>query len=115
MRTAAFTLGLIGGILGLIAGILEMFVGGTLNAFSDENSGAGVVGLGFLTIVAGIVAIVGASLAKTRGGWAGVLMLVAMIVGFVTAGYFWIPSGVCLLAAGICAFAARDDRRVTMP
>lgn len=108
MRTAAFTLGLIGGIIGLFAGLLEMTTGGLIGELVDD-SGSSVVVLGVITLLISAAAVVGASLARGPNTTAAGILLVSMsILGFFSAGLFWIPSGLLLLVAGACAFGSRD-------
>lgn len=108
VRTAAFTLGLIGGIIGLFAGLLEMTTGGLAGALVDE-SGSPVVIMGVFTLLISAVAIVGGSVARGPNTTAAGILLISMsILGFFSAGLFWIPSGLLLVVAGACAFGARD-------
>lgn len=113
MRTAAFTLGLIGGIIGLFAGLVEMSAGGLVGRLVDD-SGTSVVLLGVFTLIFSAVAIVGGSLAKGPNTTAsGILLLSMAILGFFSAGLFWIPSGLLLVVAGACAFGSRDTPTIT--
>lgn len=113
MRTAAFTLGLIGGVIGLFAGLIEMMSGGLVGVLVDEP-GSPVVLMGVFTLLISAVAIVGGSLARGPNTTASGILLVSMsILGFLSAGLFWIPPGLLLLVAGACAFAARDTPTIS--
>lgn len=106
MRTAAFILGIIGGVLGIIAGILAMIIGGVGAAFEADDARM-IGGLGFFAIIFGIVGIVGGALASRSPKLAAILELAAGILGFIVVSMFWIPAGLCLIIGALLAFLSR--------
>lgn len=106
MRNTARILGIVGGILGVIAAIIILVAGGTGEFFGLPLSGF-VTSLGWLALVFSVLGIIGGALAISQPGWAGVLMIIAAIGGFVFATLLYIPAGVLLLIGGILALLGR--------
>ena len=119
MRIAAFILGIIGSTAGFIGALRFLFVdtawdpelGGAAFGGAELGGGGEVVTLGIGALLISIVAVVGASLAKSKPGLAAALMAASAIVGFILVFTAYIPASVVLLAAAILAFLGRDKRQ----
>lgn len=106
MRIAALILGIVGGVLGIIAGIFAMTVGGLGTALEAEGAGT-VTWLGFAAILLGVLGVAGGGVALRYPRAGALLQLIAGLGGFIAISWFWIPSGVCLLAGALLAFLGR--------
>jgi hypothetical protein len=106
MKGTALTLGIIAGVIGILAGILEIATGGAASAL-DADGGGTVAGMGFVTFFLAVAGIVGGVRSASGSGW--ILMLLAGIGGFVTAGLFWLLSGPLFIVGAGFAFAARRE------
>lgn len=106
-RTAEFVLGLLGGIFGLFAAVFAMVIGGAAEGLQeagyDTTGGDTVIGLGWLALVLSVVAIVAASLVKSRTQISGWLLLVSGVGGFVAVSLFWLIPGVLIILSGLMA------------
>lgn len=111
MRIATFVLGLLGAIVGLGVSFF-VIEAASFGAALKVSSGQELLGLSLLAIVAVILAIVGASFSLVRKRkWAGWLLLVSGLVGFLAISAYWIPSGVLILVASLLAFLDKGDRK----
>jgi predicted RNA-binding Zn-ribbon protein involved in translation (DUF1610 family) len=101
-RTGEMILGIICGLIGIIAGIFAISVGGIAGAFGMQDASL-VVGGGFGAILLGIIGIVGGAIANKNNKYAGYLMLISGIFGFIAVSAFWIISGLILIIGGALA------------
>jgi hypothetical protein len=67
-----------------------------------------------VTILLGIIGIIGGALVSYNYKAGGALMLIAGVLGFITASYFWIIAGLLLIAGGILAFRVPKDESVNV-
>lgn len=116
MRNAAAALGMIGGILALIMGIISF--GYTELLARDE-----VQNLNFLprpdnpqllramSVIAPLLAIAGAGMARYRALWGGILLMIAAVGIYTTFSNFFtiFPAAMCGLAAILALAAGRPD------
>lgn len=100
MQKAALIIGVLGGIFGIIAAIFALFFGGLIG-ISVAEEGSLVTGLGIGALVSSIVGIVGAVLTNISSRWAGSLMLIAGIGGFISISTFYVIAGPLLIIGGI--------------
>lgn len=98
MADAETILGIIGGIFGLLGAIFAIFIGGLGAAFGQ---GSEVIYLGFGAIVFSIIGIIGSVIDNKK--WAGALMLIAGIFGFIMVSFAYIIAGPLLIISGIIA------------
>ena len=110
MRTAAYFLGIIGSTAGFIGTLKFLFVD-TIKVDAELGGSGEVVTLGIGALLISIVAIVGATLAKSKPGLAAALMAASAIAGFILVFTAYIPASVLLLAAALLAFLDRDKPR----
>lgn len=113
-RTAEMILGIIGGIFGIIAGLAEGFIGGLGQALHVSGA-TNLYTLAMLSIVASIIGIVGGALVGGRAKIAGAMMIIATVLGFIAASYFYILPGILLGIAGILALVRKDVRVQVTP
>ncbi|WP_079710254.1 hypothetical protein [Paraliobacillus ryukyuensis] len=99
MRKTAIT----GGVLGVIISLLVQ-----LFAVVDDSYTFGNFGL--LGIISGIVAIVGASLIKSRPMLAGILLIITTITGVYGLSVFYIIPGILTLITGIYLLFKRSKQ-----
>jgi len=116
MRNSAAALGMIGGILALLMGIVSF---GYTELISQENvrdfnilplpENPGL--LRAMSVVAPILAIAGAGMARYRALWGGILMLLASVAIYTTFSTFFaiFPAAMCGLAAILALAAGRPD------
>jgi peptidoglycan/LPS O-acetylase OafA/YrhL len=116
MRNSATALGMIGGLLALIMGIISF---GYTELIAREE----VRNLDFLplpenpellraiSVIAPMLAIAGAGMARYRALWGGLLMLVAALAIYTTFSNFFaiFPAAMCGLAAILAIAAGRPD------
>jgi hypothetical protein len=102
MRKTAIT----GGVLGLIISLLAQ-----LFAVVDDSYTFGNFGL--LGIISGIVAIVGASLIKSRPVLASILLIITTITGVYGLSVFYIIPGILTLITGIYLLLKRSKQQKT--
>lgn len=116
MRNAATALGMIGGILALIMGVISF-------GYTELTSQAEARNLDFLplpdnpellrvmSVIAPLLAIAGAGMARYRALWAGLLLLVAAAVIHTTFATFFavFPAALCGLAGVFAIAAGRPD------
>lgn len=116
MRNSAAALGMIGGILALLMGIVsfgytELIAQENIRNFNilplPENPGL----LRAMSVIAPILAIAGAGMARYRALWGGILMLVASVAIYTTFSTFFaiFPAAMCGLAAILALAAGRPD------
>lgn len=120
MRNAATALGMIGGILALIMGIVSF-------GYTELTAQEQVRNLDFLplpnnpellramSVIAPLLAIAGAGMARYRALWGGILMLVAAVAMYTTFSNFFaiFPVAMCGLAAILAMAAGRPDRETS--
>lgn len=120
MRNSATALGMIGGILALIMGIISF-------GYTELTMREEVRNLDFLplpenpellramSVIAPLLAIAGAGMARYRALWGGLLMLVAAIAIYTTFTNFFaiFPAAMCGLAAILAIAAGRPDRETS--
>jgi len=95
-------LAIIATLSGIIASIFAISVGGIAGAFGMQDASL-VVGGGFGAILLGIIGIVGGAIANKNNKYAGYLMLISGIFGFIAVSAFWIISGLMLIIGGALA------------
>ena len=120
MRNAATALGMIGGILALIMGVIT-FSYAELTAQEQvqdldllpmlENPGL----LRAMSVIAPLLAIAGAGMARYRALWGGILLIVAAAAIYTTfANFFAIfPAAMCGLAGILAIAAGRPDKETS--
>lgn len=120
MRNSATALGMIGGILALIMGIISF-------GYTELTAQEQVRNLDFLplpenpellramSVIAPLLAIAGAGMARYRALWGGLLLLVAASVIYTTFTNFFaiFPAAMCGLAAILAIAAGRPDRETS--
>lgn len=120
MRNAATLLGMIGGIIALIMGIFGF-------AWVEVSANEEVRNLDFIPlpenpallkviyVVAPLLAIAGAGMARYRALWGGLLLLVAAVAIYTTfTNWFTIfPAAMCGLAAIFAIAGGRPDKEVS--
>lgn len=120
MRNAATALGMIGGIMALVMGIISF--GYTEFTLQEE-----VRNLDFLplpenpellravSVIAPLLAIAGAGMARYRALWGGLLLLVAAFAIYTTFINFFaiFPASMCGLAAILAMAAGRPDKETS--
>ncbi len=116
MRNSATALGMIGGILALVIGIISF-------GYTEITAREEIRNLDFLplpenpqllravSVIAPLLAIAGAGMARYRALWGGLLMLVAAVAIYTTFSTFFaiFPAAMCGLAAILAIAAGRPD------
>lgn len=116
MRNSATALGMIGGILALIMGIISF-------GYTELTAQQELRNLDFLplpenpellramSVIAPLLAIAGAGMARYRALWGGILLLVAALAIYTTFSNFFaiFPAAMCGLAAILAIAAGRPD------
>ena len=120
MRNAATALGMIGGILALIMGVIT-FSYAELTAREEvqnldilpmlENPAL----LRIMSVVAPLLAIAGAGMARYRALWGGLLLIIAAAAIYTTFSNFFavFPAAMCGLAGVLAIAAGRPDKEVS--
>ena len=120
MRNAATALGMIGGILALIMGVIT-FSYAELTAQEQvqdldilpmlENPGL----LRAMSVIAPLLAIAGAGMARYRALWGGLLLIFAAVAIYSTFGNFFaiFPASMCGLAGVLAIAAGRPDKETS--
>ena len=120
MRNSATALGMIGGILALVMGIISF-------GYAEFTMREEVRNLDFLplpenpellramSVIAPLLAIAGAGMARYRALWGGLLLLVAAFAIYTTfTNWFAIfPAAMCGLAAILAIAAGRPDKETS--
>ncbi len=120
MRNSATALGMIGGILALIMGIISF-------GYTELTAQEQVRNLDFLplpenpellramSVIAPLLAIAGAGMARYRALWGGLLLLIAALAIYTTFTNFFaiFPAAMCGLAAILAIAAGRPDRETS--
>lgn len=115
MRNAAAVLGMIGGILALIMGIVSfsyteaLYRWDELQEFVSLPDNANLVRA--MSVIAPMLAIVGAGMARYRALWGGIALLIAAGAIFLTFNNFFaiFPASMCGMAAILALAAGRPD------
>ena len=116
MRNAATALGMIGGILALIMGVISF-------SYTELTSQEEIRNLDFLplpenpgllramSVIAPLLAIAGAGMARYRALWGGILLIVAAAAIYTTFSNFFaiFPASMCGLAGLLAIAAGRPD------
>ncbi len=115
MRNAATVLGMIGGILALIMGIFSFGYTEALNTYDElgnflpvpENMSL----LRTMSVLAPLLAIAGAGMARYRALWGGLAMGVAAFAIYTTFSNFFaiFPAAMCALGAVMAIAAGKPD------
>ncbi|MDD1757749.1 MAG: hypothetical protein LUQ22_03350 [Methanotrichaceae archaeon] len=105
---AELALGVVGGLFGILVGILKRLFGGIVSII---GFGGTVAFLGIWTILLRIIGIIGGALVSHNRKAGGALMLIAGVLGFITASYFWIIAGLLLIAGSLLAFRIPTRRQ----
>ncbi|EAQ02805.1 hypothetical protein OB2597_15525 [Pseudooceanicola batsensis HTCC2597] len=112
MRNAALILGLIGGLMGLVVGLASYGYTEAVDRFGEVEGlfeqVANVDALRATAVLAPILALAGAGMAKVRALWGGALLLLSvagMYVGFGLGVFTLFPMAFCGVA-GLMALAA---------
>lgn len=120
MRNSATALGMIGGILALIMGIISF-------GYTELTAQEEVRNLDFLplpenpallramSVIAPLLAIAGAGMARYRALWGGILLLIAALAIYTTFSNFFaiFPAAMCGLAAIFAIAAGRPDKETS--
>lgn len=120
MRNSATALGMIGGILALIMGIISF-------GYTELTAQEEVRNLDFLplpenpallramSVIAPLLAIAGAGMARYRALWGGILLLIAALAIYTTFSNFFaiFPAAMCGLAAILAIAAGRPDKETS--
>ncbi len=120
MRNAATALGMIGGILALVMGIISF-------GYTELTAQEQVRNLDFLplpenpellravSVIAPLLAIAGAGMARYRALWGGILLLIAAFAIYTTFINFFaiFPAAMCGLAATLAMAAGRPDKETS--
>lgn len=120
MRNSAAALGMIGGILALIMGIVSF-------GYTELTAQQELRNLDFLplpenpellramSVIAPILAIAGAGMARYRALWGGLLLLIAAFAIYTTFTTFFaiFPAAMCGLAAILAMAAGRPDKETS--
>ncbi len=120
MRNAATVLGMIGGILALIMGIFSF-------GYTELTAQETVRNLDFLplpenpellramSVIAPILAIAGAGMARYRALWGGILLVIAAVAIYLTFSNFFsiFPAAMCGLAGVFALIAGRPDEETS--
>ena len=120
MRNSATALGMIGGILALVMGIISF-------GYTELTAQEQVRNLDFLplpenpqllravSVIAPLLAIAGAGMARYRALWGGLLMLLAAFAIYSTFSTFFaiFPAAICALAAILAITAVRPDKETS--
>jgi len=116
MRNSAAALGMIGGILALSMGIVsfgytELIAQENVRDFNILPLPENPQLLRAMSVIAPILAIAGAGMARYRALWGGILMLVASVAIYTTFSTFFaiFPAAMCGLAAILALAAGRPD------
>lgn len=116
MRNAATALGMIGGILALIMGVIT-FTYAEITA-REEVRDFGILPmlenpelLRAMSVIAPLLAIAGAGMARYRALWGGILLIVAAAAIYTTFNNFFaiFPASMCGLAGLLAIAAGRPD------
>ena len=120
MRNSAAALGMIGGILALIMGVISF--GYTELTAQQELRNVDFLPLPenpallrAMSVIAPLLAIAGAGMARHRALWGGILLLVAAVAIYTTFSSFFaiFPAALCGLAAILAMAAGRPDKEVS--
>lgn len=120
MRNSATALGMIGGILALIMGIFAF--GYTELTAVDEVRDVDILPLPenpallrAMSVIAPLLAIAGAGMARYRALWGGLLLLVAALAIYTTFTNFFavFPAAMCGLAGIFAIAAGRPDKETS--
>lgn len=120
MRNAATALGMIGGILALVMGIISF-------GYTELTAQQELRNLDFLplpanpellravSVIAPLLAIAGAGMARYRALWGGILLLIAAFAIYTTFINFFaiFPAAMCGLAAILAMAAGRPDKETS--
>ncbi len=120
MRNSATALGMIGGILALIMGIISF-------GYTELTAQEQIRNLDFLplpenpellramSVIAPLLAIAGAGMARYRALWGGLLLLIAALAIYTTFTNFFaiFPAAMCGLAAILAIAAGRPDKETS--
>ncbi len=120
MRNSANALGMIGGILALVMGILtfgytELTAQEQVRNFDLLPLPQNPELLRSMSVIAPLLAIVGAGMARYRALWGGILMLVAAVIIYTTFSTFFavFPAAMCGLAAILAMAAGHPDKEIS--
>lgn len=115
MRTAALTLGIIGGVMGVVTSMVvpllyPFWAGLTYGGpdFTMPDLGAKVALSVLVAFSCGVGGIVGGALARRHLLASRVLLLVCGAVGFLS-GVWWLVPGILLFVAGGLQVAAKEE------
>ncbi len=119
MRNAATILGMIGGIFALIIGVISFSYTEAVDRWQEigevfwvpENPAV----LRAVSVIAPMLAIVGAGMARYRALWGGILLLVSAAAIYTTFANFIaiFPAAMCGLAGLLAITAGRPDKETS--
>ena len=113
MKTAAFVLGLISGIIGLGLAFVTLFMGGLVSALSSDQS-VGIMGI--FAILLTLLIIVFSSIILAKPKQSGILLIGTSIGCIVSGGTLVAITSVLSLVAGILAYiSGRKFNGITPP
>lgn len=120
MRNSATALGMIGGILALVMGILtfgytELTAQEQVRNFDFLPLPENPEMLRAMSVIAPLLAIAGAGMARYRALWGGGLLLVAALIIYMTFNTFFavFPAAMCGLAAILAMAAGHPDKETS--
>ncbi len=120
MRNAATALGMIGGLLALIMGIFAF--GYTELTAQQEARDLDILPMlenpaliRAMSVVAPLLAIAGAGMARYRALWGGILLMIAAVAIYTTFSNFFavFPAAMCGLAGILALAAGRPDKETS--
>lgn len=116
MRNAALILGIIGGLMGLIVGLFSYGYTTAVENFGEVEGlfeqVTNIEAIRAASVLAPILALAGAGMAKVRALWGGVLLLASvawMYMGFGLGFFTLFPMAFCGVAGIMALAAGRPD------
>lgn len=105
--TVSFILGLIGSILALLSEVGVMLIG-TLGTSFGASSGTTLIGLGVVSFLFAIIALVFTCLISKMPKVAGMVLIICAIIGFICSFMAFLIPAVLLIIAGIIAVVKKN-------
>jgi len=105
-RTLELVLGITGGFFGLLGGIAAILIGSFGEAFNIAGY-SDIMVLGSVALIASITGIIGAVMVRSNPRWAGILMILSGVIGFICIFVFYILGGFFLVLGGVLALLRR--------
>ena len=105
MHSIVTLIGGFGALMGLFGAFMGLFTGGVGISASADGAGS-VAGQGFGAVVAAIIGMTGAFVARGRIRTGGALLLASAAMGMLLALWVYAVGAILLTAAGVLAFWA---------